>query len=69
MIGSLADEFQPRPWAHVNTESRSPWFSIDDALPQFLAWPDATELRSMCSRHPGAWIPEPLLGPAEVQRR
>lgn len=64
VVGNLAAELQPPPWAHVNTESKAPWFSIEDALPQFSEWPEPDELRLMCRRYPGAWVPEPLLGPA-----
>ena len=64
VIGSLAEEHQPQPWAHVNTESKAPWHPIRDELPRFLEWPDADEIRAMCRRHPGSWVPEPLLGPA-----
>jgi len=60
IVGSLAQEFQPAPWLHVNTESMSPSFAIADALPRFSQWPDEATLRALCDQHPGAWVPEPL---------
>lgn len=60
VVGSLGAEAQPAPWAHVNTESKAPWFSIEDGLPQYSGWPNPEELREMCRRHPGAWVPVTL---------
>jgi hypothetical protein len=65
VVGSLAEDYQLSPWAHVNTESKSPWFRITDTLPQFAAWPAPAELRALARQHPGAWLPEQLLGPAD----
>ena len=39
VVASLDDESQTRPWAHFNTESKAPWFLIQDELPQFETGP------------------------------
>jgi hypothetical protein len=39
VVASLDDESQTRPWAHFNTESKAPWFVIQDELPQFETGP------------------------------
>jgi hypothetical protein len=58
------DSLQPSPWAHVNVESKVPWLTISDELPQFQTWPTPEELRKMLAAHPGAWVPRRLLEPA-----
>jgi hypothetical protein len=55
---------QPAPWVHVNVESKVPWLALADGLPQFPAWPSPAELRELLRAHPGAWVPERLLGEA-----
>lgn len=64
VVASLAAEFQPSPWMHVNTESKAPWFTINDPLPQFLEWPAPLELEALLRLHPGSWRPHQLVGPA-----
>jgi hypothetical protein len=65
VISSLAEDDQPPPWAHVNTESKARWHMIGDALPQFAAWPGPDELALLLRQHPDAWLPEMLLGTAQ----
>lgn len=43
MVASLDMELERPPWAHVNLESKAPWFIIGDELPQFSAMPDADQ--------------------------
>lgn len=64
VIGSLQDSDQPAAWAHVNTESKAPWHTISDDLPQFRTWPAARELRALADKHRCVWLPRQLLLPA-----
>jgi hypothetical protein len=63
VIGSLQDAEQPAPWAHVNTESKAPWYAISDGLPAFPSWPAAAELRALADDHRCDWLPRQLLLP------
>lgn len=49
VVSSLLEEFQQAPWAHINIESKAPWFEIGDDLPQFDAWPPSGAFREMAS--------------------
>ncbi len=51
VVSSLMEEFQPKPWFHVNTESKSPWPPITDDLPQFETWPTPEEVRAFAKVH------------------
>jgi hypothetical protein len=62
VVSSLLDEFQPAPWFHANTESKSPFFSISDELPQFETWPSPKEVRAFAKAH-GTRIPLAMLEP------
>ncbi len=63
VVASLLEEHQLPPWAHVNTESKAPWYKIADGLPQFREWPTPDELRELAREH-GSTLPPELLGPA-----
>ncbi len=63
VVASLLEEHQLPPWAHVNTESKAPWYKIADGLPQFREWPTPDELRELAREH-GSTLPPQLLGPA-----
>jgi hypothetical protein len=45
VVTSLAREHEPslRPAAHLNVESKAPWYEILDAAPQFPGFPPAVE--------------------------
>ena len=64
VLGSLRDDEQPVPWAHVNTESKAPWHQISDGLPKFSTWPSAEELMALATKHSCIWLPQQLLIPA-----
>ena len=68
IVPSLIEPSEVLPWAHVNTESRAPWFEIRDALPQFQAWPSPEELVDLARGH-GATLPPELLRAHSVGRR
>ncbi len=61
VVSSLDDELQPVPWAHVNVESKAPWYEISDGLPEFSSWPAAPELEALAQAQANAWLPEQLL--------
>lgn len=63
IVPSLAEPSRAMPWAHVNTESKAPWFEIRDGLPQFAAWPSPNELAELAARH-GVPLPSELGTPA-----
>lgn len=63
VVSSLVEAAQPSPWMHVNVESKAPWFTIRDELPQFAGWPSPDALERLLHQHPGAWRPPQLLGP------
>jgi len=63
VITQSLDTGQPAPWAHVNTESKVPWLTIADGLPQFPTWPSPDQLRELLRAHPGAWVPQRLVEP------
>jgi hypothetical protein len=50
VVGSLDDQRDVAPWAHLNTESKAPWFEIADALPQFAAFPSTDEIDDLARR-------------------
>ena len=58
VVGSFAEEFQPSPWFHVNTESKSSRFEIADGLPQYLAWPGREDFLKLALEHPEAPLPD-----------
>lgn len=60
VVASLAEEQQPAPWMHVNTESKAHWYTIRDELPRFAAWPVRAELDRLLAARPGAWNPPGL---------
>lgn len=62
LVMSLSEPAKAKPWAHVNTESKAPWFEIQDSLPQFKAWPTQEEL-SMLARDNAATLPNELVIP------
>lgn len=64
VVFSLVDGDQPLPWMHVNIESKAPWSTLRDGLPQFVGWPAAEALERLLQKHPGSWRPHQLLGPA-----
>ncbi len=43
VVTSLADEPTLRPAAHMNVESKAPWYDILDGSPQFEAFPPGVE--------------------------
>lgn len=47
VVASLDDERDIAPCAHMNTESKAPWFEIADGLPQFATFPTADELKGL----------------------
>ncbi len=49
VVPSLDEESGVEPWAHLNTESKAPWFTIQDQLPQFRAGPTPEEWASLAS--------------------
>jgi len=51
VVASLDDEIDVAPWAHLNTESKAPWFEIADALPQFAAFPTSEEIEGLVRRN------------------
>ena len=59
VVSSLAEESQPSPWFHANTESKAPWFEIRDDLPRFEAWPSPREVREL-ARARNLRIPDQL---------
>ncbi len=63
VVSSLAEEFQPSPWFHVNTESKAPWFEIGDDLPRFETWPSPREVREF-ARSRDLQVPDQLFGAA-----
>lgn len=42
-LGGLEHDPGNRPEAHIFVGSKSPWFDINDDLPQFDAWPESEE--------------------------
>ncbi len=51
VVSSLDTELERSPWAHVNVESKAPWFAIGDALPQFPGMPDAEGLARLVAEN------------------
>ena len=47
VVSSLDAELDTRPWAHLNTESKAPWYEITDDLPQYETGPDPTEMQRL----------------------
>lgn len=43
VVASLDDDSTVRPWAHVNLESKAPWFVPEDDLPKFQGDPTPEE--------------------------
>lgn len=43
VVASLDDDAKVAPWAHVNLESKAPWFEPRDGLPKFQADPTREE--------------------------
>jgi hypothetical protein len=64
VVSSLVEGAQPAPWMHVNIESKAPWFTIRDELPQFVGWPARDALERLLHQHSSSWRPHPLVGPA-----
>lgn len=63
VIGSLPDDAQPAPWAHVNIESKASWHPIADGLPAFESWPYEDELRALAAHNGCTRLPSQLLLP------
>ena len=63
IVSSLAPEFQPSPWFHVNTASKAPWYEIGDDLPRFGAWPAPKQVLEF-ARDRKVRIPDALVGTA-----
>jgi hypothetical protein len=51
VVASLDDDLEESPWAHVNLESRAPWFHFGDDLPQFSADPDDKAFAELIEKH------------------
>jgi hypothetical protein len=51
IVSSLDDELDESPWAHVNLESRAPWFHVGDDLPRFPAYPDDKTFAELIEKH------------------
>lgn len=49
VVATLQTDATLRPVAHCNTESKCPWYEINDGLPQFLKAPGPAELRELLS--------------------
>ncbi len=47
VVSSLDEELDTRPWAHLNTESKAPWYEITDDLPQYKTGPDPAEMQRL----------------------
>jgi len=50
VVGSLDDDSEFAPWAHFNTESKAPWFTIHDDLPQFETVPTPQEWAALARK-------------------
>lgn len=42
-LGGLDQDPGIRPIANIFVSSKSPWYDINDGLPQYLTWPEAME--------------------------
>ncbi len=51
VVSSLDDESAVQPCAHFNTESKAPWFTIQDELPQFAAGPTPEQWTALVRAH------------------
>ncbi len=51
VVSSLDDESGVAPWAHFNTESKAPWFAINDDLPQFEKNPTPEDWAALARDH------------------
>ena len=51
VVASLDDDSELAPWAHFNIESKAPWFTIADDLPQFEAGPTPEEWAELAHNH------------------
>lgn len=51
VVASLDEELDSPPWAHLNTESKAPWFEIADGLPQYPTGPNAAEFQELARRN------------------
>jgi len=51
VVSSLEHDLERSPWAHVNVESKAPWFQIGDGLPQFSEYPDLEELQALIKQN------------------
>ena len=63
IVPSLDIPSDAMPWAHVNTESKAPWFETSGSLPIFSSWPTQVELASLARQHWAA-VPRELVIPA-----
>ena len=52
VVASLDEPLGTAPWAHLNTESKVPWFEISDGLPQFATVPNTSEMEQLARRKP-----------------
>ena len=51
VVASLDLELEAAPWAHLNTESKAPWFEITDGLPPFATSPNPSERKQLARRN------------------
>jgi len=51
VVSSLDDDLDQSAWAHVNLESKAPWFQIGDDLPQFPGYPDDEAFAELIEKH------------------
>ncbi len=51
VVSSLDDDLDESPWAHVNLESKAPWFQIGDDLPKFPGYPDDQAFAGLINEH------------------
>lgn len=48
--GCMEGDPDVRPFAHIFTASKAPWYDISDELPQFAAWPPGVDLPTVPDR-------------------
>ena len=51
VVSSLDEDLERPAWAHVNLESKAPWFQIADDIPQFFEYPDAEGLQQLIEKN------------------
>jgi hypothetical protein len=51
VVTSLDDDSDVAPWAHFNIESKAPWLTILDDLPQFETGPTPEEWAALARSH------------------